>query len=99
MIAKDEMHTGKEHENLCQSLQQVAKDIDCVQEESKKIQDHKGRQVSTWSLARDTSSEKLPNMEVSNNMWDVTRKRKGRLKNSQEAPPMNKSSQLSEWEA
>ncbi|PHU11002.1 hypothetical protein BC332_17932 [Capsicum chinense] len=50
------------------SLQQVAKDIDRVQEESKKIQDYKGRQALTWSLAPDTSSEKLPNLEVSNNM-------------------------------
>ncbi|PHT52309.1 hypothetical protein CQW23_06771 [Capsicum baccatum] len=39
-----------------------------VQEESKKIQDHNGIQESTWSLARDKSSEKLPNLEVSNNM-------------------------------
>ncbi|PHU08319.1 hypothetical protein BC332_24808 [Capsicum chinense] len=39
-----------------------------VQKESKKIQDHNGRQESTWSLARDKSSEKLPNLEVSNNM-------------------------------
>ncbi|PHT27725.1 hypothetical protein CQW23_32663 [Capsicum baccatum] len=44
------------------------KDIDRVQEESKKIQDYKGRQESTWSLAPYTSSEKLPNLEVSNNM-------------------------------
>ncbi|PHT73656.1 hypothetical protein T459_24441 [Capsicum annuum] len=56
------------YEELCESLQQVAKDIDRIQEESKKIQDHKGRQASTWSLARDTSTEKLPNLEVSNNM-------------------------------
>ncbi|PHT52290.1 hypothetical protein CQW23_06752 [Capsicum baccatum] len=39
-----------------------------VQEESKKIQDHNGRQESTWSLAQDKSSEKLLNLEVSNNM-------------------------------
>ncbi|KAM3216081.1 hypothetical protein P3L10_025521 [Capsicum annuum] len=68
IIAEDEMQRRKAHEELCESLQQVAKDIDRVQEESKKIQDHKGRQASTWSLARDPSSEKLPNLEVSNNM-------------------------------
>ncbi|KAM3383376.1 hypothetical protein P3S68_008951 [Capsicum galapagoense] len=45
IIAENEMQNGKAHEELCESLQQVAKDIDRVQEESKKIQDHKGRQV------------------------------------------------------
>ncbi|KAM3321299.1 hypothetical protein P3S67_008501 [Capsicum chacoense] len=68
MIAEAETRRGKADEELCESLQQVAKDIDRVQEESKKIQDHKGRQASTWSLARDTSTEKLPILEVSNNM-------------------------------
>ncbi|KAF3668119.1 hypothetical protein FXO38_08258 [Capsicum annuum] len=68
MIGEDETQRRKAHEKLCESLQQVVKDIDLVQEESKKIQDHKGRQASTWSLARDRSSEKLPNLEVSNNM-------------------------------
>ncbi|KAF3627372.1 putative polygalacturonase QRT2-like [Capsicum annuum] len=66
MIAEDETQRGKAHEELCESLQQIVKDIDLVQEESKKIQDHRGRQASTWSLARDTSSKKLPNLEVSN---------------------------------
>ncbi|PHT75149.1 hypothetical protein T459_18671 [Capsicum annuum] len=68
MIAEDETQRGKAHEELRESLRQVAKDIDRVQEESKTIQDHKGRQVSTRSLARDMSSEKLPNLEASNNM-------------------------------
>ncbi|PHT26471.1 hypothetical protein CQW23_33918 [Capsicum baccatum] len=66
MIAEDETQRGKAHEELCESLQQIVKDIDLVQEESKKIQDHRGRQASTWSMARDTSSKKLPNLEVSN---------------------------------
>ncbi|PHT27728.1 hypothetical protein CQW23_32666 [Capsicum baccatum] len=68
MIAEDETQRGKAHEELRESLRQVAKDIDRVQEESKTIQDHKGRQASTRSLARDMSSEKLPNLEASNNM-------------------------------
>ncbi|KAF3664225.1 putative polygalacturonase QRT2-like [Capsicum annuum] len=61
------------------SLQQVEKDIDCFQEESKKIQDHKGRQASTWSLARDTSSGKLPNLDVSNNMVECEKEKKRML--------------------
>ncbi|PHT61326.1 hypothetical protein T459_34832 [Capsicum annuum] len=39
MIAEDETQTGKAHEKLRESLRQVVKDIDCVQEDSKDIQD------------------------------------------------------------
>ncbi|XP_049379574.1 putative late blight resistance protein homolog R1A-3 [Solanum stenotomum] len=80
MIAEDEMQRGKAHEELCESLQRVAKDIDRVQKESKKIQHHKGSQASTLSLLRDTSSsEKLPNLEVSNNMVGRDKEKKRML--------------------
>ncbi|MCE3216964.1 hypothetical protein HAX54_009726 [Datura stramonium] len=79
MIAEDEIRRGKAHEKLREGLQQVAKDIDRVQEELKKIQDHKGSQASTWSLARDTSSEKLPNLEVSDNMVGRDKEKKRML--------------------
>ncbi|KAM3321064.1 hypothetical protein P3S67_008266 [Capsicum chacoense] len=76
MRAEDETRRGKAHEKLCESLQQVAKDIDRVQEESKKIQDHKGSQASMWSLAHDTSSGKLTNLEVSDNMVGCDKEKK-----------------------
>ncbi|TMW92217.1 hypothetical protein EJD97_013334 [Solanum chilense] len=77
MIAEDEMQRGKAHDKLCESLQRVAKDIDCVLEESKKIQHHKGRQASMWSLARDTSSSE--NLQVSNNMMGRDKEEKRML--------------------
>ncbi|KAG5569532.1 hypothetical protein H5410_059298 [Solanum commersonii] len=80
MIAEDEMQRGKAHEELRESLQRVAKDIDRVQKESKKIQQHKGSQASTLSLLRDTSSsEILPNLDVSNNMVGRDKEKKRML--------------------
>ncbi|XP_055802628.1 putative late blight resistance protein homolog R1B-16 [Solanum dulcamara] len=79
MIAEDEMQRGKALEKLRESLQQVSKDIDRVQEESRKIQYHKGSQASTWSLTHDTSSEKVPNLEVSDNMVGRDKEKKRML--------------------
>ncbi|XP_070033162.1 putative late blight resistance protein homolog R1A-3 isoform X3 [Nicotiana tomentosiformis] len=70
--AYDEMQKEKAHERLCDSLQQVAQEIDRVQKESTKIKD-KGKQASNKpSLVQDSS---LANVE--NNMLgrDDERKR------------------------
>ncbi|TMW92218.1 hypothetical protein EJD97_013335 [Solanum chilense] len=80
MITENETQRGKAREELRESLQRVAKDIDCVQKELKKIQHHKGNQASTLSLLRDTSSsEILPNLDVSNNMVGRDKEKKRML--------------------
>ncbi|KAK4373937.1 hypothetical protein RND71_004614 [Anisodus tanguticus] len=58
VVADDEMQKEKAHERLCDSLKQVAEDIDCVQKESKEIQD-KGKQSSKESSVQDSSSVKV----------------------------------------
>ncbi|MCE3216963.1 hypothetical protein HAX54_009725 [Datura stramonium] len=63
VTAYDEMQREKAHEKLSDSIQQVAEDIDRVQNESPKIQD-KGKQASNKSLVKDSSStEDIPNVK------------------------------------
>ncbi|MCD7468345.1 hypothetical protein HAX54_006422 [Datura stramonium] len=62
----DEMQKEKAHARLCDSLKQVAKEIDRVEEECLKIQD-KGKQASKEPLVQDSSSEKH-SLNVENNM-------------------------------
>ncbi|KAM3383332.1 putative late blight resistance protein R1B-16 [Capsicum galapagoense] len=63
VLANDE----KTHETLSDTLQLVADDIDCIRNESTKIQD-KGKQVSEGSLVQDFSSLTNNILNVNNNM-------------------------------
>ncbi|KAK4344376.1 hypothetical protein RND71_037470 [Anisodus tanguticus] len=63
VMANDE----KAHERLCDSLKQVAEDIDRVMKESTKIKD-KGKQASKKSLVQKFSSSAKDILNVKNNM-------------------------------
>ncbi|OIT01574.1 PREDICTED: putative late blight resistance protein homolog R1B-16 [Nicotiana attenuata] len=78
VVANDEMQKEKAHERFCDSLKQVAEDIDRVQKETKKIQD-KGKQASKESLVLDSSTKDIPNLK--NNMVGRDDERKRLLEN------------------
>ncbi|OIT01549.1 PREDICTED: putative late blight resistance protein homolog R1A-10 isoform X2 [Nicotiana attenuata] len=77
LTANDGMQTEKAHERLCDSLKQVAEEIDRVLKESPKIQD-KGKQALKESLVQDSSSKKNT-ADMENNMVGRDEQRKRML--------------------
>nr|XP_009766921.1 PREDICTED: putative late blight resistance protein homolog R1A-10 [Nicotiana sylvestris] len=77
LTANNEMQTEKAYERLCDSLKQVAEEIDRVLKESPKIQD-KGKQASKESFVQDSSSKKNT-ADMENNMVGRDEQRKRML--------------------
>lgn len=66
MMEEGDMQKNQAHERLCETLQQIAEDIDRVQRESRKVLDE-GNQGSKRSLDQGSSSTKHT-LNVQNNM-------------------------------